>query len=1200
MTAFAQTTTDVIRGRIIGPDSQPLADVNVKATSYSGGVVKTATTDRRGQFNIVFVNGEGDYWIDLTKVGFTARRFEVRRLGDEDVLLANGRMTDATARLGATQVVGERDRKIPSRGANDPDVGGGDRSVSTGNVDPGQEGNLAAMAAGLAGFQMIPGLDGAADAFSALGLSGDQNNTTFAGLGSGVNTLPPDILATTSIDAYPFDVSLGGFSGAQITIRTIPGTNFSRRAITIAGVPPQLEWGTSTALAQGQRNGLGRIGGNAAGPIATDKAFYNLAYNVQRRANNFQTLVNTDPLGLAAAGVSPDSATRLIDVLRGNGIPYTLRDGASLRTIDVAQVAGNVDVSPSGSGAGHSFTIGGAANVQRTDPVTRGTPLLSTPSHAADTRLWGANATLVHTNYFWFGILSRTTLGASASGTSSSPYESIPEGIVRVSSTLPDGTVGVKALSFGGAQAQSRIDNQAIQLANTLTWYTEYNKHAFKVTSSITRDRTSGVVNTNPFGTFTYNSLADIEAQRPASFTRTLNAVGRSNAQVSGSLSFGDAWRPSDGLQIQYGVRADGNRFLVAPDLNPQLASALGVSNDAVPNRVYVSPRIGMQWFYGKSSEVAVQPGGVRPPRAVIHAGVGVFQNIAQSQLINSAITSTGLASATRTVTCIGGATPTPGWNVFAANPSAIPDRCVDGTSGTPFANAAPDITLFDSRFRQPRSIRGAADWSGPIADNRFVLGVQTIISSGRDQSGLIDVNFNPTARFTLPGEGDRPVYVDPSAIIPSTGAVAIAASRRAPAFQHVWDTRSDFSVRSRQFTVNLKPIAPNPWLRWEATYTLLDVHETASGFTSTAGNPLDAATGASLLPGRHVFQLYWYDLPIRDVVYVTLLTRFTSSQRFTPMVAGDVNGDGTFDDRAFIEDSPNMRALLANATPSVRACLESQLGAVAARGSCAAPWTVSSALNVKFNPQKIGLPKRATVTLSLANPVALADLALHGTSASRGWGQNFAPDQNLLYVRGFDPTSRRFIYEVNQRFGSTRPQDASTYALPVVSLSVSVDIAMPRERQLLTQALNVGRQSEGMRATALALAGFGLRSVPNPMSMLLTISDSLKLSRAQADSLAQLNRAFITFAESLWVPVGRSLAALPAQYSTVDAFAQYSAARARSFDYLITLTPNVIALLTQEQRRKVPAQISNFLDERVLRFLRTSSVGDASSVVRR
>jgi hypothetical protein len=140
-------------------------------------------------------------------------------------------------------VTAQRERALPNRSAKERDVGGGDRPLTNNELSPDQAGNLAAMAAA-AGFQLVPGLNGAPDMYSVLGLSGDQNNLTFNGLGSGISALPPDVLATTSINAYPFDVSKGGFSGAQITIQTIPGSNFSRRSITNANIAPQLEWAT--------------------------------------------------------------------------------------------------------------------------------------------------------------------------------------------------------------------------------------------------------------------------------------------------------------------------------------------------------------------------------------------------------------------------------------------------------------------------------------------------------------------------------------------------------------------------------------------------------------------------------------------------------------------------------------------------------------------------------------------------------------------------------------------------------------------------------------------------------------------------------------------------------------------------------------------------------------------------------------------
>jgi hypothetical protein len=45
--------------------------------------------------------------------------------------------------------------------------------------------------------------------------------------------------------------------------------------------------------------------------------------------------------------------------------------------------------------------------------------------------------------------------------------------------------------------------------------------------------------------------------------------------------------------------------------------------------------------------------------------------------------------------------------------------------------------------------------------------------------------------------------------------------------------------------------------------------------------------------------------------------------------------------------------------------------------------------------------------------------------------------------------------------------------------------------------------------------------------------------------------------------------------------------------DYLISIAPAVRELLTPAQKRKLPSVILNYLDDRVLRFLRSSTAGD-------
>jgi hypothetical protein len=1206
--AAAAQQTDVIRGRVTGPDSLPLQNVEVRATSYQGSVVKVATTDKAGRYTLIFLNGEGDYWLEFRKLGLAQKRFELKRIGDEEVLIADVRMTSTIATLDAVAVTAPRARALPNRNAN-PDVGGGDRPLTSNSalLAPDQAGNLAAMAATVVGIQLIPGLDGASDMFSVLGLSGDQNSTTFNGLGSGISALPPDFLATTSIHPYRFDPADGGFSGAQVSIQTLPGTNFSRRSVTNGDITPQLEWVDATADALGQRFTTIRFGGNAAGPITPDQAFYNVGYNYQRRFSPARSLVNTSAGGLDAAGVAPDSVTRLLNILRHEGVPSSAAGLPTLATLDQAQVAANFDLTPSPSGAGHAFVLGTAASLQRSQPVTLGGLAYATPSHAAETRFWSANVALVHSNYFWFGVLEKTTLGFASSSQSTQPFATLPTGNVILSSALDDGTSSVRPLFFGGSSDAFRARTHALQLNNQLSWFSDDNTHTIKVTSTIAQDGFDDEGTRNRLGTYSFNSLSDLAASRPSSFTRTRDRTAARGSQLVGAASIGDYWRPSPNVQLQYGLRLDANHFFTRPSFNRVVMDSLGLRNDAVPNQLYLSPRFGLQWYYGSASQVAYAPGAARPPRAVIHLGAGVFQNVASSQLISSSLVSTGLPSSSQSVSCIGSAVPVPDWTAFARDTSSIPNRCADGSAGSLFSSSAPSVTLFAPRFAQPRSLRAAADWSGPVLDNRFVLGLQAISSSGLDQPGAVDMNLNATTRFSLRSEAGRPIFVDPSVIVPSTGAVAIASSRVSNAFQFVTVERSSLAVHANALNVNVTPITANPYLRWSFTYSLLAAREKVNGFTSTAGNPFDSYWSDRQQNGRHTVTVEWNNLPLFDLLYLSAGLQLVSGRKYTPMIAGDVNGDGYANDRAFVF-APNatadsataagMKALLANGTPAARECLAKQLDRLAERGSCQAPWAANAGLRVQFNAQKVGLPKRLAVRLDVQNPLGIADLVLHGASGVHGWGQLIPPDQDLLFVRGFDPVSRQFRYDVNQRFGSTRPQQSSTHMVSYVSLTFALDVGVPRERQLLTQRLDMGRARPGSRQTAESLKLFATTTIPNPMNMILQQQDALNLSRLQADSLAVLSYEFALFADSVWTPVSNSLAALGESYDTRSAYGYYLRARERTVDYLLTLVPGARGILSASQRRKLPPQIANYLDDRVLGFLRSSTTGDNGSFV--
>jgi hypothetical protein len=154
-------------------------------------------------------------------------------------------------------------------------------------------------------------------------------------------------------------------------------------------------------------------------------------------------------------------------------------------------------------------------------------------------------------------------------------------------------------------------------------------------------------------------------------------------------------------------------------------------------------------------------------------------------------------------------------------------------------------------------------------------------------------------------------------------------------------------------------------------------------------------------------------------------------------------------------------------------------------------------------------------------------------------------------------------------------------------------DLGPTRERQALTQQLDRGRTLRGTKTPEPMLkAIYGSGGIPNPLSTILRQADTLELTGPQADSVATMNRRYVISLDSIWSPVAKYLAALPDSYNKDEAYSRYRRAREASVDMLIKVVPDIKRLLTPEQRRKLPAFISSYLDTRYLASIRSGTAG--------
>ena len=302
----------------------------------------------------------------------------------------------------------------------------------------------------------------------------------------------------------------------------------------------------------------------------------------------------------------------------------------------------------------------------------------------------------------------------------------MPQGAVRVTSSLPDSLSGISNLMFGGnAGLPTSTDSRQLELTNEASYFKAGSAHRLKLgffgnITTFNNNNTS-----NQLGSWSYNSLTDFDNNTPTEFTRTLTPTVNTGDTENGAIYLGDAWRVSRAFQLTYGVRGEGTRFDGRPAYNPQVDSMFGRRTDNFPSETHISPRLGFTWTSGlppaqsRDTSLATRParprrgggrrwvgggggfggggggGGGRGGRGggggggpnlfqglsttVIRGGFGEFRGKAPTGLFTNALDANGLPGSESQLVCIGSATPIPDWSSMIDNPNAIPNQCVSG-----------------------------------------------------------------------------------------------------------------------------------------------------------------------------------------------------------------------------------------------------------------------------------------------------------------------------------------------------------------------------------------------------------------------------------------------------------------------------------------------------------------------------------------
>ncbi len=1196
---------DVIRGRVIAADSSALQNAVVMVVDTAAKVPHPTRTDSAGRYSVTIENGGGTYLVAVTMLGQAPQRRTITRRADGTMPEVDFKMSPVAAQLGAVRSVGERPKAARSDARGDGGIGGSTSYVSTSNGLSGDvTGDLSALLATLPGVSVTSNIDGSIS-ISAFGVGSDQNGLVLNGMNFGAQ-VPRDGFRVAVVTAT-YDPSRGGFAGVQQSLRMTPGNNTISRSTHITWDAPGLQWTSPVASNLGTTYGQQIASGSVSGPIVPDKFFYSSAYQFSRRASGLTSLASASDASLAALHISPDSVDRLMGLIGASGIPERTSRVPSGRENAEGRLSFRFDfepnVPPSQPG---SFFLNDATfddyylEMGGTVRNTGGTQIgpTSIPSSGGETTHHDGWAQFTSAKYLPRNTLNETTISVGGAEDQTNPYLDLPSGNILLASGLSDGSVGISNVRLGGS-ASPHTDSKtwSTELKNQTTYNTWNRQHSVTLTLDGTLDGYS-IQQDAGFGTFSFNSLDDFANGTPTSFSRTLTALHTSGTGLSGAIGIGDVFNtnaappgviglgttPPGRPTFQYGVRVEGNHLGVRPAFNPEIDSVFGVRTDHVPDGVRIMPMIGFNWPVFPVYKIN---GIAFGRRGSISGGVREYRGTLSTRSIDSYTRQTGLPSAIQQLYCIGAAAPTPDWQAYEQG-QPVPTECANGAASTALAQTTPPVSLFAPNYSFYDS------WRPALSVNYTLTSYVRLIANGtwainRNVPGNYDLNFDPATRFSLASEDNRPIYIQPASIVPATGAETFADSRVSPDFAHVTEARSDLrsDVRSVGLTLNLSPtfilFAGPSSVFWSAslTYTYNDAREQYLGFQSTAGDPREIAWSRGSI-ARHVATLQ-YNLQKGTVGSIALQARMQSGTPFTPIVAGDINGDGYNNDRAFVfapstadTTGTSMAQLLTSAPSWARSCLQKQIGTIAGRNSCVGPWSFPLLnMTVSPDPYRFGFRNRGSVTLILTNILSGLDQALHGSNKLHGWGQSAFTDPTLLTVRGFDPTTNRFDYTVNPLFGSTT-QFRNTFRSPfVITLDVKLEVGPDRETQFLESLLRP-RGSEGAALTVEQIKNRIARGI-NPIDQLLQQKDSVNLTKEQVDAVTQISKHYAVRRDSIATAMAQYLLARHGSYGGEEVRDQWHAAGVASYRGYLSDVRAVIDLMTPEQRAAAESKPSLF-----------------------
>lgn len=747
------TTTATMSGRISGSDGGTLPGATILATDLPSGTQYGTTTDANGYYRIANMNVGGPYRLVISYVGYETltkdnvylslgQTFKMDiilstkdvSIGGVEVLALKNDIFDGNRTGAETTVTLQSIEALPTVGRNFSDY---TRLTPQAKVDQ------------YGGVQIA----GTNNRYNSIYIDGAVNNDVFGltsqgtnGGQTGISPFSMDILDQISIQVAPYDVKLGGFSGAGINAVTRRGTNefsgsayYITRNESLAGLTPTNdETLERTQLADFSSN---TYGFRAGGPLVKDKLFFFINAEIQQDEtpqpfdfttyNGSATEAELDALAdkLRGMGYEPGGYKDKIATL--NGVKFFGRIDWNINKIHRLMVRHQYTNAEQYSPATSSTTAIRFANAGIYFPSTTNTTAIELKSNLSSTT----------SNNLILGFTSvrddRNPMGGNF------PYVRIKDGSSNI--------------YFGSEEFSTA--NRLYQDIITLTDNYEIYKGKHTITLG-THNEFYSMYNLfvrQNFGSYQFADLATFMNDGAAyQYDRTFSAVdaitgdGSAAAADFNALQIGvyaqDEIQVSDKLKVTAGLRLDVPMFLSTPrentDFNENVIPMLedagwdleGAKTGQTPDpSLMVNPRIGFNYdvFGDKSLQIRggagiftsripyVWPGASFQNNAVLTGGMKITAEGSPELLFN------------------------PDWN---AQPSVLP-----------LTQPSGQVDIFAKDFKFPQVFRAslAADKKLPYGIVASFEGIFT-----KNISNVMYYNLRYVQDGTLTGTPDnRPIY---------------------------------------------------------------------------------------------------------------------------------------------------------------------------------------------------------------------------------------------------------------------------------------------------------------------------------------------------------------------------------------------------------------------------------------------------------